>query len=171
MIKSGLPSSTIKHYKAQAKAHILPALGRVPLSQLDPHRIQSFYNSLLRGSGEKQPLSPKSIRNVHGILSKCLSTAVKLEYMRRNPAEMVTLPRVERKEIQPLTDAQVGALVAAIGNDGYGTLLKLVVFTGLRLAEAIGLTWDCVDFEKRRLTINKHFKSGLLLKGDLPLHR
>lgn len=78
--------STIKHYRAQAKAHIHPALGKVPLSQLDPHRIQSFYNSLLRGSGGKQPLSHKSIRNVHGILSKCLSTAVKLEYMRRKPS-------------------------------------------------------------------------------------
>ena len=58
-------------------------------------------------------------------MSKCLSTAVKLEYLRRNPAEVVTLPWVERKEIQPLTDAQVGALVAAIGSDGYGTLLKV----------------------------------------------
>lgn len=163
--------STIKHYKAQAKAHILPALGNVPLSQLDPHRIQSFYNSLLRGNGGKQPLSPKSVRNVHGILSKCLSTAVKLEYLRRNPAEVVTLPRVERKDIQPLTDAQVGALVAAIGSDGYGTLLKVVVFTGLRLAEAIGLTWDCVNFEKRRLTITNSCKSGPWLKEASPSPR
>lgn len=157
--------STIKHYKAQAKAHILPALGYVPLSQLDPHRIQSFYNALLRGKGEKKPLSPKSIRNVHGILSKCLSTAVKLEYMRRNPAEVVTLPRVERKEIKPLTDEQVRALLAAIGDDGYGTLLKVVVFTGLRLAEAIGLTWDCVDFEKRRLVINKQLQKRPIADG------
>ena len=157
--------STIKHYKAQVKAHILPALGRVPLSQLDPHRIQSFYNALLRGTGGKKPLTPKSIRNVHGILSKCLSIAVKLEYLRRNPAEMVTLPRVERKEIQPLNDAQVGALVAAVGNDGYGTLIKVVLFTGLRLAEAIGLTWDCVDFEKRRLIINKQLQQRPLSEG------
>ena len=78
---------------------------------------------------------------------------------------MVTLPRVKRKEIQPLTDAQVGALVAAIGNDGYRTLLKLVVFTGLRLAEAIGLTWDCVDFEKRRLTINKQLQKRPLAES------
>lgn len=157
--------STVKHYKAQVKAHILPALGRVLLSQLDPHRIQSFYNSLLRGTGGKKPLTPKSIRNVHGILSKCLSIAVKLEYLRRNPAEMVTLPRVERKEIQPLNDAQVGALVAAVGNDGYGTLIKVVLFTGLRLAEAIGLTWDCVDFEKRRLIINKQLQQRPLSEG------
>lgn len=157
--------STIKHYKAQVKAHILPALGRVPLSQLDPHRIQSFYNSLLRGVNGNKPLTPKSVRNVHGILSKCLSVAVKLEYLHRNPAEMVTLPRVDRKEIQPLNDEQVGVLVSAVGNDGYGTLIKVVLFTGLRLAEALGLTWDCVDFEKRRLIISKQLQQRPLSEG------
>lgn len=108
---------------------------------------------------------PKSIRNVHGILSKCLSTAVKPEYMRRNPAQVVTLPRAERKEIKPLTDEQVRALLAATGNDGYETLLKAVVFTGLRLAEAIGLTWDCVDFEKRRLIVNKQLQKRPIADG------
>ncbi len=157
--------STVKHYRAQIKAHILPALGHVPLSQLDPHRIQSFYNSLLRGSSGKKPLNSKSVRNVHGILSKCLSVAVKLEYLRRNPAEMVTLPRVERKEIRPLTDAQISALLAVVGDDGYGTLIKVVLFTGLRLAEAIGLTWDCVDFEKRRLIISKQLQQRPLSEG------
>lgn len=85
--------------------------------------------------------------------------------MRRNPAEAVKLPRVERKEIKPLTDEQVRALLAVIGDDGYGTLLKVVVFTGLRLAEAIGLTWDCVDFEKRRLVINKQLQKRPIADG------
>ncbi|WP_204790999.1 site-specific integrase, partial [Oscillibacter sp. CU971] len=152
--------SAVKHYKAQVKINILPALGCYPLSQLDPHLIQTFYNSLLRGKGRTKPLSPKSIRNIHGILSKCLSTAVKLEYIRRNPAESVTLPRVDRKEIKPLNDGQVSKMVAQAGNDGFGTLFKVVVFTGLRLGEALGLTWDCVDFQKNRLTINKQLQKG-----------
>lgn len=157
--------STIKHYKAQANTSIILALGRYPLSQLDPHLIQTFYNSLLRGKGRTKPLSPKSIRNVHGILSKCLSTAVRLEYMRQNPAESVTLPRVTKKEIKPLTDEQVSRMVAQAGTDGFGTLFKVVVFTGLRLGEALGLTWDCVDFQKKRLTINKQLQKRPLADG------
>lgn len=157
--------STVKHYKAQARTSIIPALGRYPLSQLDPHLIQTFYNSLLRGKGRAKPLSPKSIRNIHGILSKCLSTAVKLEYMRRNPAESVTLPRVVKKEIKPLTDEQVRQMVAQAGNDGFGTLFKVVVFTGLRLGEALGLTWDCIDFQKKRLIINKQLQKRPLADG------
>lgn len=157
--------STLKHYKAQAKTNILPALGRYPLSQLDPHLIQTFYNPLLRGKGRAKPLNPKTIRSIHGILSKRLSTAVNLEYMRRNPAESVTLPRVERKEIKPLTDEQVSKMVAQAGSDGFGTLFKVVVFTGLRLGEALGLTWDCIDFQKNRLTINKQLQKRPLADG------
>lgn len=40
-----------------------------------------------------------------------------------------------------------------------------MVFTGLRLAEAIGLTWNCVDSEKRRLTINKQLQKRPLAEG------
>lgn len=40
-----------------------------------------------------------------------------------------------------------------------------MVFTELRLAEAIGLTWNCVDFEKRRLTINKQLQKRPLAEG------
>ena len=51
--------SPVKHCKAQVKANILPALGRYPLSQLDPHLIQIFYNSLLRGKEEQSPSAQK----------------------------------------------------------------------------------------------------------------
>ena len=157
--------STIKHYKAQVKAHILPALGHYPLSQLTPHIIQAFDNALLRGEGKKEPLTPKSVRNVHGVLRKCLAVAVQLEYIRRNPAEPVILPRVEKKIIKPLTDEQVQKMICAAGDDGFGTLFKVVVFTGLRLGEALGLTWDCVDFAKRRLTIDKQLQKRPIAEG------
>ena len=157
--------STVKHYKAQVKAHILPALGHYTLSQLNPHIIQAFDNALRRGSKNSKPLTPKSVRNVHGILRKCLSVAVQLEYIRRNPAEAVILPRVEKKAIKPLTDEQVSGLVASAGDDGFGTLFKVVVFTGLRLGEALGLTWNCVDFSKQRLTIDKQLQKRPLSEG------
>ena len=56
-------------------------------------------------------------------------------------------------------------MVAQAGNDGFGTLFKVVVFTGLCLGEALGLTWDCVDFQKNRLTINKQLQKRPLSDG------
>ena len=177
--------STVKHYKAQVTAHIKPALGSVKLSQLTPHLIQKFYNDLLKTgrtvpkkdkSGktikkdgvavtEQVPLNAKSVRNVHGILTKALSVAVQMGYLRDNPAERVTLPRVEKKEIQPLTDDQVKAFLQASVGDEYETLLKVILFTGLREAEAMGLTWDCVDFKAGTVTICKQLQKRPLADG------
>lgn len=109
---------TVKHYKAQVSTHIKPALGAVKLSQLSPHTIQAFYNELLtsghtvpkRGEDgkiikkdgkavtEQVPMSAKSVRNIHGILTKALSVAVSIGYIKINPADRVTLPRVEKKK-------------------------------------------------------------------------
>lgn len=160
---------TVKHYTAQCETHIKPALGAIKLGKLTAPQIQGFYNELGKTGHTVQrkdkktgkitvtqePLSTKSIRNIHGILTKCLSTAVDVGYIKTNPAERVTLPRVEKKEIHPLTDEQVKAFYKAAGEDEYCYLLRLIPFTGLREAEAMGLTWDCVDFRAGTLKINK----------------
>lgn len=160
---------TSKHYRAQCETHIKPALGAVKLSKLTTTMIQSFYNDLAK-SGRKvekrdkktgkvtiveSPLAAKSIRNIHGILTKCLSTAVKTGYLQINPCDNVTLPRVEKKEIKPLDDTQVSAFFKEAESDEYRYLLQILPFTGLRLSEAIGLTWNCVDFTSGTLKINK----------------
>ena len=162
--------STVKHSKAQVEAHIRPSLGAMKLSQLSAKEIQHFYNQLLEDGhtikkkvkGKEQitkiPLNAKSVRNVHGILTKALSTAAKLDYIKFNPCDKVTLPRVEKKEIQSLTDDQVKAFLQAAAADDYGPLLTVIVFTGMRKAEAMGLTWDCVDFKTGRITVNKQLQ-------------
>ena len=130
------------------------------LAELTTPQIQAFYNGLLRGG-----MAPKSVRNIHGILTKCLSTAVSVEYIRDNPAGRVTLPRVERKEIHPLTDEQVKDFLRVSSEDEYEILLKVILFTGLRESEAIGLTWDCVDFKTGAVKVCKQLQKRPLADG------
>ena len=160
---------TIKHYTAQCETHIKPALGAVKLGKLTAPQIQDFYNDLgktgkeIRKKDPKtgketvscEPLAAKSIRNIHGILIKALNVAIDVGYLQTNPAERVTLPRNEKKEINPLDDNQIAAFFKEAGNDEYCYILRLIPFTGLREAEAMGLTWDCVNFEAGTLKINK----------------
>lgn len=151
---------TVKHYRAQCVTHIVPSLGAVKLSTLTAPQIQAFYNGLLRAG-----LSPKSVRNVHGILTKCLSTAVQVGYLKNNPASMVTLPKVIKKEITPLTDEQVRDFLLVSAGDEYEIPLKVILFTGLRESEAIGLTWDCVDFKAGIVTVCKQLQKRPLADG------
>lgn len=176
---------TVKHYKAQVETHIKPHLGAVKLSQLTPHIIQKFYNELLKSGQsvpkrdkegkiikkdgktvyESAPMSPKSVRNIHGVLTKALSVAVSNDYLRTNPADRVTLPRVEKPELSPLTDEQVKEFLKITADDDYEIIMKVILFTGLRESEAIGLTWDCVDFKAGTLKICKQLQKRPMEDG------
>ena len=151
--------STLKGYKAQINKHIRPGIGKYNLSQLNPMILQRFFNHLSEPNEKGKILSPKSIKNVYIILSGILEQAVENEMISKNPCKKVKLPKVYNKQITPLTDKQVKDFLEIISTDEiYGTILRVIVFTGLRLGEAMGLTWDCVDFEKGALNINKQLQ-------------
>lgn len=145
--------STVRQYRAECNNHIKPALGAVKLSELTTPQIQSFYNGKIRSG-----LSAKTVRNIHGILEKCLNVAVQVNYIRHNPAAVVILPKIVKKELHPLTDNQVSDFLNAATGTEYEYLLKMIVFTGLRKSEATGLTWDCVDFDAGTLKICKQLQ-------------
>lgn len=176
---------TIRNYKAAVENHIKPSLGAVKLMQLTPPMIQRFYNDLLdhgrtvpirdkRGNIVKKngapvyanaPMGAKSVRNIHGVLTKALTVAVNVGYLRANPCDRVTLPRVEKKELQPLTDEQVKAFLRETELVELGDLMKVILFTGLRESEAIGLTWDCIDFKAGTLKVYRQLQKRPLKDG------
>lgn len=141
---------TVASYGGIIKNHIRPALGAVRLDKLDAQTVQRFYNSL--------DVSPKTVKNIHGVLHRALSQAVRMGYMRYNPADVCILPRVEKKEIQPLDEAQTRLFLDAIKGHRFEDLYTVVLFTGLREAETLGLTWDCIDFQRGTVTVCKQLQ-------------
>lgn len=144
-------SSTRKSYQDHVRLNIIPYIGNVPLSKVTAAMIQQMYNEL---QAEKE-LSPKTIKNVHGVLHRALEQAQKTGYIRSDPLAAVTLPRIERKQIKPLEDEELSAFLKEIRGNPYELVYFVTVFTGLRQGEVLGLTWDCVNFEKQTLLINK----------------
>lgn len=142
-------------YKTTVDNHLKPAFGAMKLEALGTHDIQQFYNRLKDGSGKQEALSPKTIRNIHGVLHKALEQAVDLGYLRTNPTDKCKLPKVEKTEITPLDNDQIKAFLAACKGNLYEYVYIVTLFTGMREGEVLGLTWDCVDFEKGTVTINK----------------
>ena len=90
-------------------------------------------------------------------MHKALSQAVILGYIRFNPANNVTLPRIEKPEIKPLTDDDVTVFINAIRGSKYELLYLTDLFTVMRMGEILGLTWDCVDFVRGTIIINKRY--------------
>ena len=144
--------STKEQYASNIRNHIIPSLGATKLSKLTSPMIQRFYNKTL------ETTSPKTVRNIHGILHKMLGQAVKVRYIQINPCDACEPPTVPRKEITPLTPEQVSKFLKEIRNTANENMLIVDIFTGMRQSEIAGLTWDCIDFDKGTITIYRQYR-------------
>lgn len=155
---SGVKPFTVVSYKGHIENHIKPALGAIKLEALNAHTIQGFYNDLSKPHGDTPGLSPKTVKNVHGVLHKALQQAVAVGYIHFNPADACILPRIVKKEIAPLDEEQSKAFLRAIRGHRFEALYTITLFTGMREGEALGLCWRCVDFDKGTILIEKQLQ-------------
>lgn len=144
---------TKHNYNKQVQKHLKPALGAARLETLDTHTIQRFYNSLI-ASG----LSPKTVKNVHGILHCALQQAIACDYIYRNPADACKLPKVTKPEIKPLEPEEIARLLKEAEQDDYCNLFIVAMFTGMRQGELLGLAWECVDFNSGIITVKQQLQ-------------
>ena len=147
---------TYSTYKYKASTHIKPALGKIKLSKLNPTQIQAFYNKMLEDG-----FSPKTIKDVHGIVRKSLDQALKLRYIGINPADACTLPKVIKKELKPLAEDEMLALLHQI-DDGepLKDLFVVALFTGMRRGEICGLPWSAVNLREGTITVKQQICSN-----------
>lgn len=152
-VKSSVKLLTFTSYDTISRVHIKPTLGRIKLQALKAPQIQALYNSLLA-----EGKSPKTIKNIHGVLHKALDKAVKIGYIQTNPASVCDIPRIEKKEIKPLNTDDISRFIKRLQTEEYKNLYLTTLFTGMREGEVLGLTWDCVDFERGTIIINKQLQ-------------
>ena len=146
----GVKPSTAASYAQIIKNHLKPALGAVKLRALNGTQIQKLYNGMSRAGK-----NPKTVRNVHGILHKALSQAIKMGLLRVIPCDACTLPRVERAQIEPLDSPEIETFLQSTKGHRFEAVYVVDLFTGLREAEILGLQWACIDFEKGKITVDK----------------
>lgn len=144
---------TRSSYLTNIKQHWIPAIGECRIDKLSAETIQNLYKRLFE-SGK----SPKTIRNIHVPLNSALNKAVKLGYIRKNPAKACTLPKIKKHKFEPFDEEDIVKFIKAVKGHKFEELYLLTLFTGMREGEVIGLTWDCVDFDNRILTIDKQLQ-------------
>jgi integrase len=144
-IGSRVRPTTIDVYKRNVATHIVPELGTVRLQGLDRARVTAFVSTMI-GKG----LSPKTVRNVHAILSKSLADAVRSTLVMTNVASDVDLPRLVRQPPRAWTAADLSRFLAHVEADRLAPLWRFLAITGCRRGEALGLRWFDTDLDAGR---------------------
>jgi integrase len=149
-VKPNLRPKSHKEYAGALKRYVRPVLGAKKLSAIKPVDIQAVYTAMqVKGIG-------LSIRQTHVIFKDALEQAVKWQMLSRNPADYVDLPkRGNRQEMYALNQSEVSTFLQAAKSDRWYTLFSLMLGTGLRPSEALGLTWRDLDLGRATLTVRQ----------------
>jgi integrase len=105
------------------------------------------------------PLSAATVRRIHFTVRGVLSAAERWGWIASNAAVVARKPRPPTPQPEPPTVAQAARIVAAAWaeDDDWGTLVWLVIVTGMRRAELLALRWSDVDLDTGTVTVRRNY--------------
>lgn len=155
-VKTDLKESTRTRYENLLKVHILPTLGKVPLTKITPQQVQRLYASR-RGAEitgkHHQRVGPTTVLRVHTLLHGVLEAARRENLVAINVCDNVTAPRPARREMHTLSRDEVAAFLDAAHGERLEALFILDLATGMRQGEALALRWCDVDLNTGKVRI------------------
>ena len=172
-----LSPTTYDTYVLAIEDRIIPYFGNMQLKRINETQVQGFIEELRidgeRHDGRKGKLAPASIFKFYRILRAMLNRAVAWHYLTDNPCNRIEpeeRPKPNYKPRQILQKNELSEFLAALfskkdttTNVKYKLMVYLLLISGLRRGELYALTWDDVDIENKRLTVNK---SAYTVKGN-----
>ncbi len=148
--KHSIRPRSFERYDEIVRLHIVPVLGRIQLQKLTPQQVQSFYTKKIN-----EGFKAGTVASFHNVLHKALDTAVRWNLIAKNVCDVVSPPRAEKFEFQPLTVEQVRKLLEVTKGHYMEALFKLALATGMRRGELMGLKWQDVDFNAGVLQVRR----------------
>ncbi|HBA70602.1 MAG TPA: recombinase XerC [Lachnospiraceae bacterium] len=150
-----LADTTRINYMKMWNNHVRDEMGNIKVVQLRPSHVKAFYAKLSRAG-----YSYSTIKFIHILLYPALELAVDDDIIRKNPAKGALSCDYGKqpKEKEILTLKQQEKLFSLINKSNvynvYAPMFTVLLETGLRCGELIGLTWSDVDMTERELSVN-----------------
>jgi len=160
-----LRHTTLAQYKSILNRHLIPYFGEMDLKEIATASIQDFLNQKV-----EEGYAQKSIREYRRLLEMILDSAVQDEYVRLNHAQDRRLRIGTRKknERNYLTDEQYMDVIAHItdlSSPSDRRYLALLLFTGMRRGEVLGLRWSDINFQDNSIYIH----NAITFDGNAPV--
>jgi integrase len=139
-------------------------IGHIPLAKLSAHDLDRLYATLRRHGrgrprrdGKPAPtLSPQSILHVHRLLHTALEQARKWKLIAYNPASDAKAPTVPFEQARGFTAAEIERLLELARPDPeVSAMLALLLVTGLRRSELLGLALDAIDLDAGTVSVRR----------------
>lgn len=158
-LKRGLKNNTFENYKYIYETFVRRQIGSKRVSTFLKSDIKRFYNYLV----DERGLKPATVDGVHNILHQIFDMAVDDNYIRNNPTnnvlrELKKAHCFKTEKRRGLTRPEQELFMDYLKNSNTAVywypVFAVMLGTGLRVGEAIGIRWDDIDLENRIIDIN-----------------
>jgi len=157
--KYSIKPTTYESYKSKITNHIIPELGKIPLSSLRPSHIKAFYSKKLqdggRMDGKKGGLSNRVVRYMHTIMGAALDAAIEDEFVVKNVVKSVTPPAYIKPSIEYWSWELAKEFLESTRNDRYHLFYYIALSTGMARGEILGLRWRDINWKKHTVSIRQ----------------
>lgn len=138
---------TVRSYQGHVDHHISPLLGGIRVEKLTSDDVRRLIRSVL-AKGD----SPATVGRVISTLHNALDVAVREGNLPRNVAA-VKLPKVEREPIRAMTEEEAATLLSIVEGHPFEAVYRLLLGSGMRLGEALGLDWPDIHLDEGYVTL------------------
>lgn len=157
--KYNLRNTTYERMR-RLRPRIYSAIGHIRMDKMNPRQIQAFINTLAsEGANQRtgQPLSPKTIKHYYSLISEVYSYAEKMEIVSQNPCKKVSIPKGEYKEKEIYSPKEIQKILYHLESEPmkYQAFFTLMIYSGFRRSEMLGLEWKDIDFENCIISIRR----------------
>ena len=154
--KPNIGASAQSSYRTALNKHILPVLGDKRLAAISAMDLQELINS-------KADTCTTIIENVYHILESIFKRVYTEGIIPRDITVGLEKPSKAKESRRALTEAEEEAAKKLMQEEN-GLLVALLYYTGMRLGEALGLQWECVDFRKKVIHVRQqvNLRKGMI---------
>lgn len=150
-----LKPTTVLNYESQYRNHIAPILGNKKLKDITTPMLTEFLKVL----GKEHHLNPISVRKVYIVVQSIYRRALQQGFARDNPCQNVIIPKKrDSGKRYSLSEEETKRFLHLIRDKPWDEdvkrILIVLLFTGMRIGECLGLAWEDIDFEKKTIFIH-----------------
>ena len=150
VLRHQVAPSASTNYKRIFDHHIIPTLGKKKVANLTPADVDRLVSQKL-DSG----LSVSTVRRIRAVLSQAIDQGIRWDCVTRNVAKLSRPLKTTRSEGRTLTPEQAHHLLETLKGHRNEALYALMLSTGLRRGEALGLQWKDLDEKTGVLTVRR----------------
>ena len=145
-----LKETTAYNYESAYRNHLAPKLGNVKLKDITTPKITELMQSF--------DLKPITVKKIYVVLQSIFARGVEQGFIRETPCKHVILPKRKQSKKSALDEERIKAFLTLLDtkkwDDDLKTIIKVLLFTGMRSGECLGLMWSDIDFDSRTISIN-----------------